>query len=274
MSGSQPGRGSWAQAGRGSRPPPTALYISLGAHAVLFTVLLFVKGPSLADSVERRVVVEFDAAPPLLSAPLTQSPALPRIAPAPLQGSLQLQGPQRLSLPAGLAGVAGPAAPPSAARAVRQEAPPPPRPQAPAAPAAVSVPSAREVLALEAPPAAAAPPGAAPAAAGRTTDSAERGILLAPALEWEGRARTLLRSGSLAFPEVLLREGQDADVEVRFVVAPSGTVLRVEIVRGSGYAAVDREVEKTVLAYLFEPAPEGSEDSGSVQFRFRLERER
>ena len=67
---------------------------------------------------------------------------------------------------------------------------------------------------------------------------------------------------------------RDVDVEAVFTVAPNGTVVRVEIVRSSGYAAVDREVEKTLLAYLFEPAPEGSEDSGSVQFRFRLERER
>jgi len=124
----------------------------------------------------------------------------------------------------------------------------------------VSLPTPREVLALQA---------AAPAAAG-----AGRGIPEAPALEWEGRARTLRSSGSPAFPEILVREGRDVDVEALFAVAPDGRVLRVDIVRGSGYAAVDREVEKTVQGYLFEPASEGSEDTGRVRCRFRVERER
>jgi len=260
-----------------SRSPPTALFASLAVHACLFALMLFLKGPRFPEAADRRVVVEFDAAPPPLAQPLrAERPPAGRqvLPPVALADSLRLQGPQRLSLPAGSAGPA-----PATRAATRQQTPLPPRPEVPPGPAAVSLPSPREALALQRPvapaappaPAASAPSAPAPDAGGATV---ERGFLQTPALEWKGRARTLRSSGSPVFPEVLLREGRDVDVEAVFTVAATGQVVDVEIVRSSGYAAVDREVEKTILSYLFEPTREGGEDTGRVQFGFRLERER
>ncbi|MBN1835339.1 MAG: TonB family protein, partial [Spirochaetales bacterium] len=74
------------------------------------------------------------------------------------------------------------------------------------------------------------------------------------------------------FPEVLLQEGQEVDVEATFKVAPNGQVTQVEIIRSSGYSTVDRAVERALADYLFEASAGEQEDTGRIQFRFRLER--
>jgi protein TonB len=262
-----------------TRKPPTALLASLAIHLCVFALLFLLAGPRFPESSDRRVVVQFATAPQSPPEPsrtgVSRTPELPRVSPAALGDSLRLEGPRTLSLPPGSTVLA---IPPARAAATRQETLQPSRPLIPDRPAAAvalaALPSAQEILALEGPaiePATAAAGTAGPA---RSASAAERGFLEAPALEWRGRQRTLVASGSLAFPEILLREGRDVEVEAVFSVAPSGQVESVEIVRSSGYAAVDREVEKALLGYLFEPAPEGSEDTGRVQFRFRLERDR
>ena len=59
-------------------------------------------------------------------------------------------------------------------------------------------------------------------------------------------------------------------MEAAFIVAPSGQVTSVVITRSSGFASVDREVEQALRDALF--AESSQEDSGRIQFRFRLER--
>jgi TonB family protein len=82
--------------------------------------------------------------------------------------------------------------------------------------------------------------------------------------------RTLLLRPRLGFPVLLLEKGLEVDVEAAFIVAPSGQVTRIEITRSSGFASVDREVEQALRDALF--AESSQEDSGRIQFRFRLER--
>jgi TonB family protein len=138
------------------------------------------------------------------------------------------------------------------------------------------VPSALDVLEQLLGPAAPAPAGAAPPA--RATAPAAQpggqqgGLIPASALEWRGRERRLLKAAQIEFPDVLLKEGVEVDVEAVFTVAASGQVTGVSIERSSGYATVDRAVEQALLSYLFEESAAGEEDQGRVQFRFRLAR--
>lgn len=97
-------------------------------------------------------------------------------------------------------------------------------------------------------------------------------VLRADELDWTGYERKLLKRAALNFPEVLLSEGQEVDVEAAFTVAPSGQVIRVEITRSSGYTLVDRAVERALLNYLFEQSASGERDRGVIKFMFRLER--
>jgi TonB family protein len=110
-----------------------------------------------------------------------------------------------------------------------------------------------------------APP--APAAA-----EAEGGYTQETALEWKGRQRQLLRGLQLSFPELLAEKGLEVDVEAAFAVAPSGQVTRVEIVRSSGFASVDRAVEQAMYNTLFEASSGEAEDQGRISLHFRLER--
>jgi TonB family protein len=102
------------------------------------------------------------------------------------------------------------------------------------------------------------------------TNAEPTGYMQATALEWKAGERSLLQQPRLGFPKLLLEKGLEVDVEAAFVVAPSGQVVRVEITRSSGFASVDREVEQAMLDALF--AESSREDSGRIQFRFRLER--
>jgi TonB family protein len=96
------------------------------------------------------------------------------------------------------------------------------------------------------------------------------GYMPPAALEWKTGGRSLLLQPRLRFPELLLEKGLEVDVEAAFIVAPSGQVTSVVITRSSGFASVDREVEQALRDALF--AESSQQDSGRIQFRFRLER--
>jgi len=90
-------------------------------------------------------------------------------------------------------------------------------------------------------------------------------------LVWRGSGRRLLQRGDLSFPEILVREGQEVDVEASFLVSPDGRVTEIEITRSSGYILVDRAIERVLLEYLFEGSATGETEAGLIRFRFRLE---
>jgi TonB family protein len=92
------------------------------------------------------------------------------------------------------------------------------------------------------------------------------------ALEWKDRQRRMLRSPELRFPELLAEEGLEVDVVAAFAVAPNGQVTRVEIMRSSGFASVDRAVVQALHNALFDASPGDAEDQGRISFHFRLER--
>jgi TonB family protein len=92
------------------------------------------------------------------------------------------------------------------------------------------------------------------------------------ALEWKGRQRQMLRSPELRFPELLAEKGLEVDVEAAFAVAPNGQVTRVEIIRSSGFASVDRTVVQALHNILFDASSGDAEDQGRISFHFRLER--
>ena len=93
-----------------------------------------------------------------------------------------------------------------------------------------------------------------------------------PDLVWSGSGRRLLKQGDLYFPDILLQEAQEVDVEASFLVSPDGRVTKIEITRSSGYILVDRAIERALYEYLFEGSATGEMETGLIRFRFRLER--
>jgi len=251
------------------------LMVSLGLHLALLLVLLFLKGPQLPEIRQRRVVIELSPRRevPERSEVRPEQRTAEILAPVaePLSGSLDLSGPRSLAVPSGRV--------PAERTSSRSESLPAARaalalPEAgeaaevPRAAIRMSVPTVDEILAdLPAPTPAAM--GDGPSAAG---ERPAHGYLDPGALEWRGRERKVIKATRPEFPEVLLQEGQEVDVEATFKVAPNGQVVRVEITRSSGYSTVDRAVERALANYLFETSTTDDEDTGRIRFRFRLER--
>jgi len=239
------------------------LLVSLAIHLCLVLLLFLLKGPQAPELIPRRVVIKF--APPLERSPLAVSAEQTRLSdlePRELAGSLQMQGPKTLSVPG--AGAAAAAAPLHELRDTggdRLRYTAEEKPVLPKRSIAVAPPRPEELLAREI--GTPVPPSPLPE---------ENGITRAGALEWKGRERKLLKTAGIPFPDILLEEGLEVDVAAVFSVAPSGQVIEVDIVRSSGYASVDRAVERALLSYLFEASNGTSTDVGEIQYRFRLER--
>jgi TonB family protein len=258
--------------------------ISLGFHLCLIILMLLVKGPRVSEVIPRRVVVEFrQAREQIPSAIPEEQSRLPDLDPREMAESLQMQGPKSLSIP----GTA-----PMTARAdrelpvggqrlefTRKDKPVLPEGNTPtAAPVLPAEMLSTELTAGELELPVEKPNDPSRQLSGTTASSAivqpseESGISEAGALEWKGRERQLLRTAGIAFPDILLEEGLEVDVVAVFSVAANGQVMDVDIERSSGYASVDRAVERALLEYLFEPSDTESEDVGQIQYRFRLER--
>jgi TonB family protein len=256
------------------------LVVSLAAHAGLLVLLLLWRLPPEPEPLSRRVLLEFRRAAPSRVLP----PAAPRAAGLPAHPRKEMPG---LRVPEGGRLATPPAAGAPAEPARRATALPEiPRlpgasPRVPEATGGAALPSPDQILRAlagnhRAEPAAAiggGADGAAPAvetAAGPAAALEPAGYIPTTALEWKAGGRTLLLRPRLAFPVLLLEKGLEVDVEAAFIVAPSGQVTRIEITRSSGFASVDREVEQALRDALF--AESSQEDSGRIQFRFRLER--
>ena len=235
------------------------LLVSLAIHLCLILLLFLLKGPQAPELIRRRVVIEFS--PPLersLSAVTPERTRLPDLEPRELAGSLRMQGPKTLSVPG-----TGAAAQRESwdiggdrFRYTVEE-----KPIIPKRSISVAPPRPEELLIREI---------ETPFPA--LTLPEEDGFTRPGALEWKGRERKLLKTAGIPFPDILLEEGLEVDVAAVFSVAPSGQVIEVEIVRSSGYASVDRAVERALLSYLFEASDDTSTDVGEIQYRFRLER--
>ncbi len=237
------------------------LLISLVIHLCLFLLLFLLKGPQAPEPVSRRVVIEFS--PPLeRSSPAVkpEQTRLPDLEPRELAGSLKMEGPKTLSVP----GAGAAAAPLQESRDIggdRLRYTVTEKPVLPNRSISVAPPRPEELLAREIETSAPASPL-----------PEENGITRTGALEWKGRERKLLKTAGIPFPDILLEEGLEVDVAAVFSVAPSGQVIEVDIVRSSGYASVDRAVERAVLSYLFEASDDTGTDVGEIHYRFRLER--
>ncbi len=94
-----------------------------------------------------------------------------------------------------------------------------------------------------------------------------------PEWGWQGLPRKLLRKRNPEFPAILSALGQEVEGEARITVAPSGTVTRVEITRSSGYIEIDASVEAALRDYLFSRVDGRVDSTGTVKFRFRLEKQ-
>lgn len=90
---------------------------------------------------------------------------------------------------------------------------------------------------------------------------------------WQGLPRRLIRRTSPEFPSILSAQGQEVEAEARITVAPSGIVTRVEITRSSGYIEIDASVEAALRYYLFSQVDGRADSTGTVKFRFRLEKQ-
>ena len=74
----------------------------------------------------------------------------------------------------------------------------------------------------------------------------------------------------LAFPDVLRKEGRDADVTARIRVDRRGAVIFVEIMTTSGNPSVDVAVESVLRTTMFSPSNSDTIDEGTVTYHFRL----
>ena len=235
--------------------------VSLAIHVGLVLLLFLLKGPQAPELIPRRVVIEFS--PNLERSPSAvapEQPRLPDLEPRELAGSLKMEGPKTLSVP----GAGAVAVTPQESRDVggdRLRYTATEKPVLPKRSIAVAPPRPEELLSREI---------EIPAPALQLPE--ENGFTRAAALEWKGRERKLLKTAGIPFPDILLEEGLEVDVAAVFSVAPSGQVIDVDIVRSSGYASVDRAVERALLSYLFEASDDTSTDLGEIQYRFRLER--
>jgi TonB family protein len=152
-----------------------------------------------------------------------------------------------------------PAAVPPSGEALSRKAPQP----SPLLPTRVPTPSAGDVLQDVA--AVAAGPGGEPQGVANGFGGSSWG--------WQGQPRRLIRKRDPEFPAVLSAAGQEIEGEARITVAPSGTVTRVEITRSSGYIEIDASVEAALRDYLFSRVDGTADTVGTVQFRFRLEKQ-
>ena len=246
--------------------------ISLGIHLSLVILLFLMKGPRVAEVVPRRVLIEFSQSPERQLPRVTPEQArLPDLQPQELADSLKMQGPKTLAMP-GMKSAEDSPRPGFAPEGERlpsrmQEKPLLPGPISPAA--APILPTSLLAEELMSPPEA-GPAEAVPAEEGERTE--EGGYTEAGALEWRGRERKVLKTAGISFPDILLEEGLEVEVVALFTVAANGQVVKVDILRTSGYATVDTAVQRALYSYLFEPSADSSEDVGQVQYRFRLER--
>ncbi|OHD72284.1 MAG: hypothetical protein A2V99_13775 [Spirochaetes bacterium RBG_16_67_19] len=258
------------------------LMLSLAAHAVLLGLLLLWRLPLEPEPPARRVLLEFRrpgdsrVPPPSGRSPAVQPPSSPAASSRRAVPGLPVPEGAQLAMPPAAVAPAGPA--PLAPQIPRLQGPPAQVPEATGA-AALPTPAQalgalggkeREQAATPEQPA----PGeqAAPREEPVIGDIAPQtaGYMPPAALEWKTGGRSLLLQPRLRFPELLLEKGLEVDVEAAFIVAPSGQVTSVVITRSSGFASVDREVEQALRDALF--AESSQEDSGRIQFRFRLER--
>jgi TonB family protein len=239
------------------------LGISLAVHAGLAVMFLLLRAPQPLQSEEIRVILEFS---PLDRDRVLSRESLPSREAAGRPN--QEIGQRGVPVPVFDSGgaIAAPAPGPAEGLRVeeRSERMPTVQPRLPApAPAApeVVLPEAADVLDRVLSRVKASPDG--PPDRNRPVGETE--------LVWRGAGRRLLQQGALSFPEILVREGQEVDVEAGFLVSPDGRVTEIEITRSSGYILVDRAIERALLEYLFEGSATGETEAGLIRFRFRLE---
>ena len=252
------------------------LMLSLAAHAVLLGLLLLWRLPLEAEPPARRVLLEFRrpgdsrVPPPAGRSPAVQPPSSRAASSRRAVPGLPVPEGAQLAMPPAAVAPAGPA--PLAPQIPRLQGPPAQVPEATGAAALPTPAQALGALGGKEREQAASPEQPAPREEPPIGDNAPQtaGYMPPAALEWKTGGRSLLLQPRLRFPELLLEKGLEVDVEAAFIVAPSGQVTSVVITRSSGFASVDREVEQALRDALF--AESSQEDSGRIQFRFRLER--
>ena len=77
------------------------------------------------------------------------------------------------------------------------------------------------------------------------------------------------------YPALAKKRGYEGEVELLVVVSETGRVDKVEILKGSGYAILDRAAQRAVKYWRFFPATRGGspvEMAVRVPVRFRLEK--
>lgn len=91
-------------------------------------------------------------------------------------------------------------------------------------------------------------------------------------ITWLGDKRKTLIIKEPEFPEILIQEGIEVDMEVKFFISPEGFVIDTDILKSSGYNSIDMAVEKIIGTWVFEKSDQGRTDSGVVPIRFRLKK--
>jgi protein TonB len=92
-------------------------------------------------------------------------------------------------------------------------------------------------------------------------------------IAWPGSPRKIIRWRDPEFPSVLSATGQGAECEARITVAPSGTVIRVEMTKSSGYTEIDASVEAALRDNVFSRVSGTTNAVATVKYRFRPEKQ-
>jgi protein TonB len=265
-----------AEAGRGREAG--FLIASALLHAAALAAMLWAAARPLPVPVERPValvwaasedgageVADSAAGPAPPGAPPAMPPAPPAdaapAAPPPPPPAVPPAAPPTPPLPAAPDG-ALPPSPPQAAPQAQEAALPPPPPPAPPAPAAARP---REVWS---PPGRPAPEGEAAPSSGSGPATAI-GAIVPPRPAVTGNP-------SPEYPLASRRRGEQGRVILLVQVDPAGRVLDLAVVTSSGFPALDREAERTVRRWRFQPATQEGRAVPStvpVNITFRLEGE-
>jgi TonB family protein len=91
-------------------------------------------------------------------------------------------------------------------------------------------------------------------------------------IERAGSQRKLLRWRAPQFPSVLSEAGQEVECIARITIAPAGNVVRVEIIKASGYTEIDASVEAALRECLFARVESKSDAVEIWRFPYRLEK--
>lgn len=86
----------------------------------------------------------------------------------------------------------------------------------------------------------------------------------------KGAARRLISLPSIDYPESVRKKSGQGRVELLIEVGPDGRVEEIEVLKSSGYAKLDINAKNAYRNAVFSPSPSGERATGVVVVTFRM----